>query len=173
MKRTLRALSLSLILSSPLAVCLSVEAQPLNEPAPRSDLQHSDARLAQDERGDREWDAYANSGYSYWDARMLANFWNDEVSDAKATIGRKLMWGGINKIILEQNLMDARIKALAGAENLNYFFDAGYSYKDAKALAGFWGSSDIYENKVRIERNIIMGNQHLITEALRLAQDRG
>ena len=153
---------------------MSVEAQPLNESNSQSDLQQpADTQLAQRDEQQREWDAYASSGYSYWDARVLASFWNDDVSDAKSRIGRKMMWGGINKIILEQNLMDSRIKALAGAENLNLFFDAGYSYKDAKALAGFWASDDVYENKVRIERNIIMGNNYLVKQALRLAQDRG
>jgi len=42
---------------------------------------------------DKELQAFKNSQYNYWDARVLADYWGQSEEDAKARIGRKILWG--------------------------------------------------------------------------------
>ncbi len=174
MKNTLKALSLSLLLAAPFALPASAQTasdltvQVWQQKAPAQ----YQGRVSQNDRQQQEWNAYSNSKYTYWDAKVLANFWGDSVSDAKALIGRKLLWGGTGKALLEQYMVDARVKALNTAENLNLYFDTGLDYDDVEALAEFWGESDTYQAKIRVERNYILGNEYVVREALRLARQK-
>lgn len=172
MKNTLKALSLALLLAAPFALPASAQTA--------SDLTvqvwqpiRCEGRISQDDRRQQEWAAYGNSKYTYWDAKVLATFWGDgDVSEAKALIGRKLLWGSTGKALLEQYMVDARFKALNNAENLNLYFDTGLSYDDVEALAEFWGESDTYQAKIRVERNFILGNEYVVREAVRLAKQK-
>lgn len=134
-------------------------------------VQLKDGSNAQSPRATQrqEWDAFFSSRYTYWDAKVLSNFWNQNVGDAKARIGRKLLWGRSDQAILDQFLVDARVQALQSAESLDLYVESSYDYDDAQALASFWGDSTPYEAKVRIERNLIMGNEQVVKDALQLA----
>lgn len=65
---------------------------------------------------DKELQAFYNSKYDYWDARVLADYWGQSVEDAKARIGRKILWGKKDVAILQQFLVDARVNALESAQ---------------------------------------------------------
>ncbi|MBC6430987.1 hypothetical protein FM036_09195 [Nostoc sp. HG1] len=120
----------------------------------------------------KELQAFFRSQYHYWDARILANYWGQSVEDAKATIGRKILWGRKNVAILEQYLLDARVKALqsVGTTPNSLYNESKYKYDDAVLLAKFWGDPSPWDAKLRIERNLILGNDEIIDEALQYAR---
>ncbi len=173
MKRTFYALTLTFALASPFTSALAVYAQP-RQPAvvecvPSAPEFEAPSLLSQTES--EAVDAFFNSKFNYYDAKMLAHFWGTGLGETKAIMGRKILFAPENKAYLEQMLVDARLKALARAENLDLFFDAGFDYRDAEALAGFWGESSPWEAKVRVERNLILGNEPVVRAALRMARE--
>jgi hypothetical protein len=185
MKQSLKTMSLSLILVSPLALSIPALAQVGVDSSTQTwqQVRHHQVaetplpvveglRVSQDNTEQQEWDAYASSGYSYWDAKILANFWGQNVGDAKSRIGRKMLWGAESKVYLEQQMVDARVKALGSVEQLELFGESGFSYDDAEALAKLWGDPSPWESKLRIETNLIMGNEDVVRNALSLAKPR-
>ena len=124
----------------------------------------------------KEINAFFRSGYDYWDARVLADYWGQSIDQSKARIGRKIMAGGRAVAILEQFLVDARVQALGSTRSsLNrnpyrFYSESKYNYQDASDLAKFWGDRTPLDAKLRIERNLIMGNDEIIEEALRFAR---
>ena len=132
--------------------------------------------LAQTGTEQQELQAFFNSKYDYWDARVLADYWGQSVSDAKARMGRKILWGPQAVAILNQFLVDARVKAVQSVKPANnpssykFFRESNYSYDDVKALAKFWGDRSPMDAKLRIERNLILGNNEIIDQALRYSR---
>jgi hypothetical protein len=120
----------------------------------------------------KELQAFFKSQYDYWDAKVLANYWGQSVEDAKARMGRKIIWGKKDVAILEQFLLDARVKALQSAEVSpnSLYGESKYKYDDAALLAKFWGDPSPWEAKLRIERNLILGNDKIIDQALQYAR---
>jgi hypothetical protein len=161
MKNTIQALSLALALASPFAMTLDAMAQEqITRPAV----------VQQVAQRDNELNTFFSSGYDYWDAAVLSEFWGMSMIESKAYIGRKLAWGGQSKALLQQHMLDARMKALGRVDELKLFFDAGFGYDDAAKLAEFWGDSSPWETKLRVERNLIMGDYEVVTNALRMAK---
>ncbi|KAI9132572.1 hypothetical protein [Acaryochloris sp. CCMEE 5410] len=173
MKLTLKAMGLSLFVIAPvLPFQPGVYAQP-DSPASTGifqQRQHAFPSLIAQNARQSEWDAFFRSQYTYWDALVLAQFWNQNVGEAKAYIGRKLLLGGTPQAFLEKNLIDARVQALASVNRLELYSQSNYSYRDAQTLAHFWGDSTPYEAKLRIERNLILGTEANVRKALRIAQ---
>jgi hypothetical protein len=132
--------------------------------------------LAQNSQKRREIKAFFSSSYDYWDARVLADFWGQSVYDSKARIGRKILWGKKDVAILEQFLVDARIKHLQAIvpastpASYTYYQESGYTYADAEVLAKFWGDASPMDTKLRIERNLTLGNSAMIQKALSMAR---
>ena len=125
----------------------------------------------------KELQAFYNSQYDYWDARILADYWGQSEEDAKARIGRKILWGKKDVAILEQFLVDARVKALESAQpapnpsSYKLFRESEFrEYEDVEALAKFWGDPSPMDTKLRIERNLILGNDELLKKALKYAR---
>jgi hypothetical protein len=124
----------------------------------------------------KELQAFFNSKYDYWDARILSDFWGQSLQDSKARMGRKILWGPENVAILDQFLVDARVKALQSVKPANnpstykFFRESNYSYDDASALAKFWGDRSPMDAKLRIERNLILGNNEMLEQALQYAR---
>lgn len=119
---------------------------------------------------------FESDDYDYWDARVLADYWKQSVKEAKARIGRKILWGPENVAILEQFLVDARTQALRGVQSASspdaykLYRESKYDYEDAADLAKFWGDRTPTDAKLRIERNLILGNEEIIDRALRFAR---
>ncbi|HIK03220.1 MAG TPA: hypothetical protein IGS40_00655 [Trichormus sp. M33_DOE_039] len=157
----------------------TVFAQEINLNSNYQLLNHTTKSAAKNYK-DNELRAFLTSKYDYWDARVLASFWGVTVDNAKARMVRKIIWGGENIAILEQFLVDARLQALravkparAGDSSPYKFYqDSTYNYNDAEALARFWGERSPTDAKVRIERNLILGNDEVIDQALRYARSR-
>ncbi|WP_199312349.1 hypothetical protein [Phormidium tenue] len=116
-----------------------------------------------------ELDTFFSSGYTYWDAAQLASYWGQDVDEAKARMGRKILWGPADVALLEQFLLDARLESLQSVSDLRFYGETSYTYDDAAALAEFWGDATPYDAKLRIERNLIMGNADEVDYALELA----
>lgn len=118
----------------------------------------------------KELNAYSQSKYDYWDARVLADYWGQSVFEAKARIGRKILWGKYDVTILEQFLVDARIQMLQKMQDsnpsLNLYGESRYRYNDAEKLAAVWGERSPWDAKIRIEKNLILGQQEVIEKAL-------
>ncbi|PZU98976.1 MAG: hypothetical protein DCF32_19200 [Leptolyngbya sp.] len=119
-----------------------------------------------------ELDTFFSSGYTYWDAAQLASYWGQDVDEAKARIGRKILWGPADVALLEQFLLDARLESLQSVGDLRFYSETSYTYDDAAALAEFWGDATPYDAKLRIERNLIMGNADEVDYALELANPK-
>lgn len=128
------------------------------------------------EAQNQEVQAYQTSKYDYWDARVLADYWGQSVDEAKARMGRKILWGSKDVAILEQFLVDARVNALQLVESApelssyKLFRESKLTYEDAEALAKLWGDPSPIDAKLRIERNLILGNDEILQQALRDAR---
>lgn len=116
-----------------------------------------------------ELDAFFGSEYTYWDAAQLATYWGQDLDEAKARIGRKIRWGPADVAILEQFLLDARLESLQSVNDLRFYVESSYNYDDAAVLAEFWGDPTPFDAKLRIERNLILGNVDEVETALQLA----
>ncbi len=173
--------SLKLLLFS-LSLFLTVTAATVNKAIARdpsenlasarsSDLVENTFEIAQN-RQNREINAFVNSKYDYWDAKVLSSYWKQSVFESKTRIGRKVLWGEANIAILEQYLVDARIAALTGTVQnpIDFFSQSGYTYNDAKKLAKFWGDPSPYDAKLRIGRNLILGQQEVVERAMQEAR---
>ena len=117
----------------------------------------------------RELDAFFDSEYTYWDAAVLASYWGQDLDETKARIGRKVMWGPADVAMLEQFLLDARLESLQSVDELEFYRETSYGYDDAVFLADFWGDATPFDAKLRIERNLILGNADEVAAALQLA----
>lgn len=159
MKRKTVVFSLALSLFSPLALGQIALAQ----------VTPATAAVAQSSSSP-ELNAYHESGYSYYDALVLRNFWGGTLDQTKATIGSKLLDGPDARTFLSFTLTEARDKALANAKFLKLFIDAGYTSYDAQVLAEFWGDQNVLESKLRIERNLALGNGEGVERMLKLAR---
>jgi hypothetical protein len=125
----------------------------------------------------KELKAFSNSKYDYWDARILSDYWGQAVYDAKARIGRKILSGKKDVAILEQFLVDARVQALEltkpapNRSSYVLFRESKFrEYENVEALAKFWGDPSPLDTKLRIERNLILGNDEKLKEALKYAR---
>lgn len=116
----------------------------------------------------QEVQAFANSKYSFRDAEILASFWNQNLDDSKARIGRKILFGSASIDLLDQELRAGRTQALSSVNQLRFFRES-YSFRDAEALARFWGEPGTFEAKLRMERKIISGDEATVQADLQRA----
>ncbi|MGK7877311.1 MAG: hypothetical protein AB4426_29645 [Xenococcaceae cyanobacterium] len=174
MKSSLKLLlfSLSLFLTATSAI-VKVAARDLSENLVSSQLLLQPEKrfeIAQTQQS-REIRAFFNSKYDYWDARVLAGYWTHSIVESKARIGRKVLWGETSVAVLEQYLVDARVAALKSPVQsiLNFYSESKYTYADAEKLAKFWGDPSPYDAKVRIGRNLILGQEEVVDKAMQQA----
>ena len=178
MKCNLKVLLLSLgMIVSSVSTISAVNAQIPNQASPQKSLslqQNDFIKASVKQTKNREINAFSNSKYDYWDARVLGDYWGQSAYEAKARIGRKILWGKSDVAILEQFLVDARFKALqkmqSSSPSLELYGESTYNYNDAQKLATLWGDSSPYEAKIRIEKNLILGQPEVIEQALQQAK---
>lgn len=166
-------MSLGLLLAS-IGSISTVTAQTSNQALSKKSLHLQQKEFIQasaKQVRDREWKAFFSSKYDYWDARVLSDYWGQSIGEAKARIGRKILWGKSDVAILEQFLVDARFKALqkmqGSSPSLELYGESKYKYNDAQKLAKLWGDSSPWEAKIRIEKNLILGQPEVIEQALK------
>lgn len=175
MKSNLKVLLLSLgMIVSSVSTISAVTAQIPSAASPKNNLslqQNYFIQASAKQVRDKEWKAFFSSKYDYWDARVLADYWGQSIGEAKARMGRKILWGKSDVAILEQFLVDARFKALQRIQgsnpSLELYGESKYKYNDAEKLAKLWGEYSPYEAKIRIEKNLILGQEEVIEQALR------
>jgi hypothetical protein len=111
---------------------------------------------------DEELAAYFAAGYGYADAERLARLW--QIADptaAKAEAGGRLLDG--ETLPFKPSGPDAQgISTITAADRKNAalaqsFYDEGYTYEDAVALAKLWHSDDAYQAKVDAGRRLQHG----------------
>jgi hypothetical protein len=134
------------------------------------------SQLISQNNADKEIRAFLTSNkYNYWDARVLSEYWGQSLDDAKARVGRKILWGKTDVAVLDQYLVDARVKALQSNSPdtaIKYYQDSQYNYNDAEKLAKFWGDRTPWDAKIRIGRNLILGQDDVVAKAVQLANNR-
>ena len=124
--------------------------------------------LTEEEIFVKELNAFFDSEYTYYDAFTLSQYWEQSISESKARIGRKLMWGNNDLLILADSLQVASAELNATEQNLepgamrheqDAFFDSEeYDYWDAAVLADYWNRG-LGETKARIGRLLLSGTQ--------------
>jgi hypothetical protein len=119
-----------------------------------------------------EWEAYANSKYTYSDAELLAEYWGKATTwDAKLKIGRLLMSG--NDAAVAQALRGARAnapQAYVEQQQWEAYTNSKYTYFDAELLAEYWGKPTTWDAKLKIGRLIKAGDEAAVARALRGAR---
>ena len=157
MKTTLKVLGMSCLLVAPLA---------LAAPLPQANGYGTPMMVGQTSQ---EMNAYDNSKYGYWDARVLALFWGSNIGQAKAFIGSEVMAGGPSPASVDQKLTIARDEAMKQAQQLRLYHET-YNFNDAQDLAKFWGLANPFDAKVRMEQKLMWGDEQLISDSLRQAR---
>src|SRR4051794_4111950 len=112
---------------------IALKASPLADPT--ADHGYSDEQLV---------DLFVGCGYTLQDARLLADKWDVHVGEAKARAGRELKTVGVLPFV-----DPAPVASSADDVAFNAFFDAGFDYDDAVALARFWGLGQPADAKVK------------------------
>ena len=121
---------------------------------------------ARADTGDQERDRFYNSQYTYCDAKLLAKFWKEDVSEAKAIIGRKIGWG--NEDILKSELSKARKGKDRNAAKVCPYEESGYSYADMQVLSLLWDER-MSETKARASRKLVWGDKKVLDTFLERA----
>jgi hypothetical protein len=164
--------SKNLALSVMLAIATLVMGTCVKTLAHQTAADHQSYVISQSFQDQAELDAYFQSAYQYCDAEILSSYWGMNLDDTKMRMGRKILWGEADMLILEQFLADAKVSALYALENYpdelcNYGLSR-YNYDDAEALAEFWGEPTPWDAKIRIEKNILLNTTYLIDETLNM-----
>lgn len=163
---TTSALSLSLISCIPTSVPLNTTSNPTGPHATpaQGPVQYTDAQAFQ---------KYANNGYNYVDAKVLAQFWGERSpSDAKVRLGHKMLHSGPSQG--RAYVSDARNSALRRPVDQwpVWFEDGNYSYNDMERLGRYWGRGT-WEAKVKVARQLIQGQDNWNRSALSNAIQTG
>jgi hypothetical protein len=116
-----------------LKVGVPLKAAPLSDPAAADGA--SDEHLV---------DLFFAIGYSGEDAQVLAEQWGLSLGEAKIAAGRELKVVGVLPFV---DVVDAAAPGDDAA--VAAFFDSGYDYDDAVALAAHWGLGQPYEAKLK------------------------
>ena len=128
-----------------------------------------------EEMEEQQWNAYAESVYTYDDAVLLAKFWEmDDELEAKYEIGRLLLED--NEVAIQDALSNSTAPTpLTQQEETveqqwSAYAGSIYTYDDAVLLAEFWGKPDALEAKYKIGQLLLKGKQAEIDEILKSAK---
>jgi hypothetical protein len=113
---------------------------------PTADARPSDADIASAQ-------AFWDGGYQFCDATAIAAAHGTDEWEAKVSTGAALLAG--TEVAAPSGCTDADV-ADAGSTAVDAFFDNGYQFCDAVALAGQFGG-DPYETKIAVGTAIVNG----------------
>ncbi len=99
------------------------------------------------------------SGYIYCDAKLVAEFWGDDIGETKVTIGLKIL-NGLGSAV--PDILNLSRQAGHSCE----WSDTGYTYADAERLASIWGLAEPYQAKLRVESYVTNGQASIVDQAL-------
>ncbi|MBI1340965.1 TIR domain-containing protein [bacterium] len=106
-----------------------------------------------------EYGTFFASGYAYCDAKLIGAYWNMDIGETKALVGRKIMSG------LAANIPGILRFARQSGTQCD-FVDAGYAYEDAERLAQLWGLASVWDAKVKIGALATAGQRARLVAAL-------
>ncbi|MEM7325622.1 MAG: hypothetical protein AAF531_21225, partial [Actinomycetota bacterium] len=115
--------------------------------------------------------AFWTAGYNYQQLLALAEEWNLSEFEAKARAGAAILAGdtsSFDDIVVGIAPAPEEIWAPDPVENTLPFWDAGYGYEDAVALAEAW-NLDIWDAKVQAAELIEDGRQTTVDDVLAAA----
>jgi len=87
-----------------------------------------------------ELDRFFASDFTWCDAKVLAAHWGQDVSEAKARIGRKIGWGDVDSVLRPMRTQ-AGIEAAGDPSRQCQFWETTFSASDAQLLASAWNMS--------------------------------
>ena len=99
-----------------------------------------------------QYDAFWASGYTTADVDALGALWGTEYTETKSRVGQMLLDGTAIPIApgsTPVTLSPGQAEAIA-------FWDSGYTWEDAEALAALWGI-DTWDTKVRAGTALLAG----------------
>ena len=101
-----------------------------------------------------QWDAFAGAGYTFTDAERIGEFWGKDVTETKALIGQKVLDG---ELVPPPRRDPGEAPLEPELTAVSAFFDAGYGYEDAEALAALWDNESPWEAKVAGGERLLAG----------------
>ncbi|MED5370672.1 MAG: hypothetical protein VX899_06650 [Myxococcota bacterium] len=107
---------------------------------------------------------FFESEFDYCDAKVLAAFWGEDLSQAKATISQKLTAGGPE--VVHFALKMAQERALQAGNPTCSVYEMGYTVADAEALAQNWGYTTQEAKAAMFNKYLNVGEKGLV-EALK------
>ncbi len=104
------------------------------------------------------YEAYAYSGYTYCDAKLVGALFQTDPNGGKLWIGYKLRqgWGDSIPALL------AEARRLTACE----WTDTPHSYADAERLAAIWGLADPYDAKLKVASYYTAGQSSIVVSLL-------
>jgi hypothetical protein len=111
--------------------------------------------------------AFFESSFDYCDAKLMAGFWGESVSEAKATISFTLGVGGED--LVRQSLKMAREKALQTSSPTCSIYEMGYAPADAEALAKYFNYSSTSEAKAAMFNKMLNQGEPALIQVLKAA----
>lgn len=109
---------------------------------------------------------FFESSYDYCDAKLLASYWGESVSDAKATISQKIDLGA--ESFVKEALSTARERAIIQETPSCNIYEMGYTYADAEALATMWDVS-VEDVKSKMFQHMLHQGEDALRDVLRTA----
>lgn len=112
------------------------------------------------------------SKYSYNDAALLADFWKTaSVWDAKLKMGALMLRGSDS--IVQKALVDANNRNVLPNQEQQQVnaYASKYTYNDADLLAKFWGTTTVWDAKVRIGSLMLRGDDAAVQRDLNNARN--
>ncbi|MEL6341608.1 MAG: hypothetical protein AAFV53_00650 [Myxococcota bacterium] len=112
------------------------------------------------------WEA---SSYSYCDAKLIGQMWDQDPGEGKLTIGYKLINGADDD--LSELLVESREKAREDPERLGCSFaELDYTDDIAQKLARMWGVSESAARDMA-EEKALLGDGSLLRDAVAAAEE--
>ncbi|MFT5583138.1 MAG: hypothetical protein ACI9VR_000716 [Cognaticolwellia sp.] len=115
----------------------------------------------------QDMSAFFASSFDYCDAKLMAGFWGEGVSEAKGTISYKLGIGGED--LVRSSLKMAREKALQTSSPTCSIYEMGYAPADAEALAKYFNYSSTSEAKAAMFNKMLNQGEPALIEVLKAA----
>ena len=134
---------------------------------------------------ERAFNAFFMSEFDFWDARILADYWDLNIRNSKLNIGRKLIRNQQNGTLdLAINSLNSQVRRAReqylrsvryGNPSTYALYLEYYTYNDAKHLAQLWNNGNaspqqIAEAKYAIDRGLALGNYDFIEASLKRAR---
>jgi len=112
---------------------------------------------------DQWFQAYANSQYTYCDAKMVAALWGEDAYRGKIEMGAKILGG--HGYLIEERFADSRQRG-----NACNFDETDFTYDDAQNLSATWasngGSLSVWDAKTKIAAFVTAGQGSQIREQM-------